>query len=274
MLIEHFNQQEWIDYINNYSIKIAGTLAILILGWLATKIVVKILKKGMTTSRLDKTLVSFLSNIIHTLLIAFVFIAALDQLGVNTTSLAAILAAAGLAVGMALKDALSNFAAGVMVIILRQFKVGDFIEIGSTSGTVKSINIYNTTLTTGDNKTIIIPNSKLNSNNITNYSTQALRRIDYVIGVSYDDDIKKVKRLLTKIIQKDSRILKDPEPLIAVGELANSSVNFKVRPWVEKADYWDVLHDLNETIKTTFDKEGVSIPYPQQDVHIHKTNQS
>jgi small conductance mechanosensitive channel len=217
----------------------------------------------------DVTLLSFLENIIYYTLIIIVIIAALGQLGINTTSFLTIVGAAGLAIGLALKDSLSNFASGVMLILFRPFGVGDAVTAGGVSGSVVAISLFNTTLNTPDNQRIIVPNSSITGNVITNVTANDTRRVDLVIGVGYDDDIKKAKEVLTKIIQEEPRVLDTPKPLIAVSELADSSVNFVVRPWVKTSDYWAVYFDLTEKIKLTFDEQGISIPYPQQDVHIH-----
>ncbi len=218
----------------------------------------------------DPMLSSFAASIAHILLIAFVVIASLGQLGIQTTSLVAIIGAAGLAIGLALQGSLANFASGVMIIAFRPFKVGDFIDAGGTSGVVEGIQIFSTQLRTGDNKTIIIPNSKITGGSITNFSAKETRRVDLVFGISYDDDIRMAKEILKDIVAADERILKDPAPVIAVSELADSSVKFVVRPWVKSADYWAVYFDLTENVKLRFDNEGISIPYPQRDVHMHQ----
>jgi small conductance mechanosensitive channel len=208
---------------------------------------------------------------IYAALLAFVIIAALGQLGIQTTSFIAILGAAGLAIGLALQGSLSNFSAGVLMIIFRPFKQGDFIEGAGVAGIVEEVHIFNTVLRTGDNKTIIIPNDALMGGNIINYSTQPTRRLDLVVGIGYDDDIKKAKNILNELMANDERILKDPAPTLGLLELADSSVNFAVRPWVNSSDYWGVHFDLLESIKLRFDAEGISIPYPQQDVHLHRS---
>lgn len=257
-----------LGYITTYSIKIITAIAIFIIGkWLSGK-VVAILKKLMEKNKVDPTLTGFAGNILHALALTFVVIAALSQLGIETTSLAAILAAAGLAIGLALQGSLSNFAAGFMIIAFRPFKAGDYVEAGGTAGVVEEITIFTTKMRTPDNKTVIVPNNSITDGVITNYSTKPTRRIDLVIGVGYDDDLKKVKKTLTKIVESDERVLNTPETVIAVSALADSSVNFVVRPWVKSADYWPVLFDLTENIKITFDKEGISIPFPQRDLHI------
>ena len=244
--------------------------AILIGGiWLAKQIK-KYVVLIMERRNIDALLASFSSNIVYVALVAFVVIAALSQLGIQTTSFVAIIGAAGLAIGLALQGSLANFASGVMIIAFRPFKVGDFIEAGGVAGVVEGIQIFSTQMRTGDNKAIIIPNSGITSGNITNYSAKDTRRVDMVFGIGYGDDIKKAKDILMELITDDERILKDPEPLVAVSELGDSSVNFVVRPWVNSADFWGVKFDYTEAVKLRFDKEGISIPFPQQDVHLHK----
>jgi len=199
----------------------------------------------------------------------FVIIAAISQIGIETTSLIAVMGAAGLAVGLALQGSLSNFAAGVLIVVFRPYRVGDFVEAAGISGSVEQVQILTTVLRTGDNKQIIVPNSQIMGSIITNYSANDTRRVDMTIGVSYDDNLDKVRATLEELIDADARILKDPEPLIAVSALADSSVNFTVRPWVKTGDYWGVMFDLTEAIKKRFDKEGISFPFPQQDVHLY-----
>ncbi len=249
---------------------IAIAAAILFGGiWLAKQIK-KYVVLMMERRNVDALLASFSSNIVYVALVAFVVIAALSQLGIQTTSFVAIIGAAGLAIGLALQGSLANFASGVMIIAFRPFKVGDFIEAGGVAGVVEGIQIFSTQMRTGDNKAIIIPNANITGNNITNYSAKDTRRVDMVFGIGYDDDIKKAKDVLMELIADDDRILKDPEAVVAVSELADSSVNFVVRPWVKSADYWGVMFDFTEAVKLRFDKEGISIPYPQQDLHLHK----
>lgn len=264
--------QENTDILNQYiipwSINIAMAIAIFIVGRIVVKILVSLIRKLLLKSKMDAMLVQFVASIIQAILVLFVVIAALDQLGVDTTSLIALLGAAGLAVGLALQNSLSNFAAGVMLIVFRPFKAGDFVEVAGISGVVETINIFSSTLRTGDNKEVIIPNGSIYGGNIINYSARDTRRIDMVFGIGYDDDIKKTKVLLEKIISEDERILPEPEPVIALSELADSSVNFVVRPWVKTSDYWAVLWDTTEKVKLEFDAAGISIPYPQMDVHL------
>jgi small conductance mechanosensitive channel len=218
---------------------------------------------------MDITLRRFVANLARMLLMLFVIIAAIHQLGIQTASLIALLGAAGLAVGLALQGSLSNFAAGVLIVLFRPYKVGDWIEGGGVSGAVEEVQILTTVLKTGDNKRVIIPNSQIMGTTITNYSANETRRVDLVVGVSYSDDLDKVRKELEGLVAADERILKDPAVTIAVSELADSSVNFVLRPWVNTADYWGVYFDLTEAIKKRFDEVGISIPFPQRDVHIH-----
>lgn len=203
-------------------------------------------------------------------LLVFVVLAALGQLGIQTTSFIAVIGAAGLAIGLALQGSLSNFAAGFLMIIFRPFKVGDVIEGAGVTGVVETIQVFTTQLKTPDNRTVIIPNASLTAGNITNWTVKGTRRVDLVMGIGYDDDIDKAKKIMADILAKDERVLKDPAPKIALVELADSSVNFVVRPWVKVEDYWDVYFDTTENIKKSFDAEGISIPYPQRDVHVYE----
>jgi len=257
------------QFVIPWSIKIVMALAIFIIGrWIAGKIT-KVLTGVMTHSKLDPMLVKFLANLAYILLFVAVALAAIDSLGVNVTSLLAIVGAAGLAVGLALKDSLSNFAAGVMIIIFRPFKIGDFITASGTSGVVDEIGMFCTLLHTGDNQRIIMPNSGVLGSTIINTSALPTRRIDLVIGISYNDNIGTAKGIITGIVQADSRVLIEPAFSLGVAELADSSINLFVRPWVATADYWGVRADLLENIKVALDNAGITIPYPQQDVHMH-----
>ncbi|WP_457565057.1 mechanosensitive ion channel family protein [Caminibacter sp.] len=260
--------QGYIDLAISYGIKIIGAIAIYIIGKWVAKMLTKLFRKMLERSNTDVTLVKFLGDLVYFGLLVLVIIAALGTLGVNTTSFAAIIGAAGLAVGLALQSNFSNFGAGVVILFLRPFKVGDFVEAGGATGTVDTISIFHTTIKTGDNRIIIVPNSNIIGGNIVNYSREPIRRIDLVIGVGYDDDLKLVKETLEEILRSDERILKDPAPAVALSELADSSVNFNVRPWVKSEDYWAVRSDLLEKIKVTFDQKGINIPYPQLDVHL------
>jgi len=248
---------------------IVYAIIILAAGYWGAKATSRLLKGLMERRGLDLALTGFVGNLVNALIITFAVIAAMNQLGIQTTSLVAVVGAAGLAIGLALKDSLGNFAAGVMILIFKQFKAGDVIEGAGVLGMVETLNIFSTQLKTGDNKTIFVPNGKLLGDNIINYSNKPTRRVDLVIGVSYAANLSQVKSVLEEILGSDSRILKDPEPTIGVLELADSSVNFAVRPWVESADYWNVYFDLHANIKTRFDAEGIGIPFPQRDVHLY-----
>ena len=257
-------------WISTYALKILGAIVILIVGRWLVKRVTKLLARVMKKNNVDETLVGFTESILYYILLVVVLIAAAEQVGINTTSMLTVLGAAGLAVGLALKDSLSNFASGVMLVMFRPFGVGDFVNAGGVSGSVKKITIFNTVLTTPDNQRVIVPNGSITSGVITNVTANDTRRVDLVFGIGYDDDIPKAKRLLEEIVSADERVLKDPAPLIAVHELADSSVNFVVRPWVRTSDYWNVYWDLTEQVKLRFDAEGVSFPFPQQDVHLFR----
>jgi small conductance mechanosensitive channel len=257
-------------YVIPWGIKIALALVIFYVGRVVVAMVVGAIAKLLRSREMDEILVSFLTSILRWVLLLFVVIAALSQLGINTTSLVALLGAAGLAIGLSLQSSLANFAAGVMLIIFRPFTKGNFVEAGGAMGVVDKISIFTTTMTTPDNKEIIVPNGSILGNNITNFSARPTRRVDMVFGISYDDDIRKAKQLLEEIIAADERVLPEPAPVIALGELADSSVNFVVRPWAKAEDYWGLLWDTTETVKLKFDEAGISIPYPQMDVHLDK----
>ena len=255
----------------DYAINIVFALAIFLIGkWAARKITDIILKVARKAKKIDETLIKFFENIIYYILLIVVVLSALKQVGVDTTSFFAILGAAGLAIGLALKDSLGNFASGVMLIMFRPFRVGDYVTAGGASGTVEEISIFNTVLKTPDNQILIVPNGSITTDTIINVNAKEKRRVDLVVGIGYDDDIKKAKDILNSIINEESRVLKDEANLVAVSELGDSSVNFVVRAWVNTPDYWPVKFDLTEKVKTTFDKEGISIPFPQQDVHVYK----
>jgi small conductance mechanosensitive channel len=256
-----------VEPIGTYVLKILVAIAIFVVGKWGAKFAVKLAGKVMEKSKVDETLNKFLSNVLYGLLLVVIILAALGTLGIETTSFVAILGAAGLAIGLAFQSSLSNVGAGIMIILFRPFKIGDFIEAGGATGVVEDINIFNTSLKTGDNKTIIVSNSNIVGGNIINYSTKDTRRVDLTFGIGYDDDLKLAKETLNEIINADERVLKDPEPFIAVSELADSSVNFVVRAWVKSGDYWGVHFDTIEKVKLTFDEKGISIPYPQMDVH-------
>ena len=253
-----------------YGLKIVAAIVIFVVGRWVARALRNVAKKMMAKGDVDETLISFVGNLTYITLLAFVIIAALNQLGIQTTSFIAVIGAAGLAIGLALQGSLANFAAGVLMIIFRPFKAGDYIEGAGVAGVVEEIQIFATQLKTPDNKTIIVPNAKMMGDNITNYSAKDTRRVDMVIGVGYGDDLKKVREILEDILAKDDRILEDPAPTIGVLELGDNSVNFAVRPWVKKEDYWGAYFDVTETVKRRFDEEGISIPYPQRDVHLYE----
>ena len=247
-------------------------LLIYYIGRFIIRLVVGGLHKVMQRQNVDKTLETFVCNLVRIALMVVVIIAAIGALGIQTTSFIAIFGAAGLAVGLALQGSLSNFAAGVLIVLFRPYKVGDFIEAAGIAGSVEQVQILTTVLKTPDNKQIIVPNSQIMDSIITNFSANDTRRVDLTVGVSYDDDIDKVMATLRELVDADERILKEPECLIKVHALADSSVNFVVRPWVNAADYWGVYFDLTEAIKKRFDQEDITFPFPQQDVHLYKAN--
>jgi len=258
----------------NWGLKVVAALVILVVGlWLAKKI------KSIFTGILEKkevepTLIGFFGNIVYGAIVVFVVIAAIGKLGVETTSFAAVIAAAGLAIGLALQGSLSNFASGVLLILFKPFKAGNFIKAGGEAGTVVEVGLLTTELKTPDNVKIILPNSQVMGGSITNFSAHDTRRCDMVVGVSYGDDLGKAKQLILDLIAADERVLKEPEPQVAVSNLGDSSVDFVVRPWVNAADYWTFKFDFTQAVKEKFDAEGISIPFPQRDVHLLQENAS
>ena len=257
------------DLLSSFGISLFIALSILIIGRQVIKILIKVISTALERSNTEDTVRIFVTNLLNTLLMIVVFIAAINQLGIQTTSIIAVLGAAGLAIGLALQGSLSNFAAGILIVIYRPYKVGDYIQADNHLGTVDDIQIFSTVLKTPDNKLVIVPNGSIMNGSIVNFSNQDKRRVDIIASCSYEDDIDKVKSVLADILSKDDRILNEPKPRIAVSELADSSVNFIVRPWVKNSDYIDVYYSLLEEIKKRFDQEGIAIPYPQTDVHIH-----
>lgn len=256
----------------DFLLNLVAALAIFVIGRWITGFLVRIVRAVTRRAKLDEMLVNFAGNLCYGFLMAFVILAALERLGVDTTSFAAVIAAAGLAVGLALQGSLSNFAAGVMLVVFRPFKVGDFVEAGGTKGIVEEINIFHTRMRTPDNIAIIVPNGEITDGVISNYSDKPTRRVDLVVGCGYDDDLRAVKRFLVELVTQDERILADPAPEVRVSELADSSVNLVVRPWVNASDFWPVKCDLVERIKIGFDDRGFSIPFPQTDVHVHQVS--
>jgi small conductance mechanosensitive channel len=256
----------------DFGMKALIAIVIFYVGRIIARLVTRGLRNVMQSQEVDKILETFFCNLVYWVLMIFVIIAAINQIGVQTTSLIAVMGAAGLAIGLALQGSLANFAAGVLIVMFRPYRVGDFVEAAGIAGVVQQVQILTTVLKTGDNKQIVVPNGQIMGSIITNYSANDTRRVDMTIGVSYDDDLDKVRSTIKELVGADERILKDPECLIAVSELADSSVNFVVRPWVKTADYWGVKFDMTEAIKKRFDKEGISFPYPQQDVHLYKND--
>jgi len=257
-------------YASEYSLKIVAAIFIFVVGkWLSKKLS-NLVGRLMEKANIDPTLTQFAQSLVYFALLLMVTLASLNAVGINTTSFIAVLGAASLAVGLALQGSLANLGAAVLIILFRPFKVGDFIEAGGAAGTVEEINLFSTLIKTGDNKVIIVPNSAIVGGNIVNYSNKETRRVDLTFGIGYDDDLKLAKQTLSEIVAADERVLQDPEPFIAVSELADSSVNFVVRVWVKSEDYWGVYFDMLEKVKLTFDEKGISIPYPQMDVHLDK----
>ncbi len=253
-----------------YGLNVVAALAIFVLGRIAASLVRNVVRKIMRKRKVDETLVGFVTNLLYAGILAFVVIAALAKLGIQTASFVAILGAAGLAIGLALQGSLSNFASGVLMIIFKPFSKGDYVDAGGASGSVDEIGIFTTIIKTLDNKVIIVPNSKITSDNITNYTLMDIRRVDLTVSAGYSADVDEVKATLMEILKSDQRILEDPPPFVGLAEMADSSVNFVVRAWVRTGDYWDVFFDTNEKIKKTFDAKGISIPFPQLDVHLLK----
>jgi len=264
--------QEFMNlYIIPWGINIVMAVAIFMVGRWIAGILLNVVDKLLVKANMDKMLVDFVHSILNALLLLFIIIASLDQLGVDTTSFIALIGAAGLAVGLALQGSLQNFASGVLLIVFRPFQVGHVIEAAGVVGKVEEIGIFSTRLKTGDNREIILPNGSIYDGAITNNSACDTRRIDMVFGIGYDDDIRKAKEIMQSLLDADERVFKEPTALIAVAELADSSVNFNVRPWVNSGDYWAVKFDITEKIKLAFDDAGISIPYPQMDVHLNKS---
>ena len=262
------------DHIEAFAVEwapmVLAAVVTLIIGWWISKMLVGILRRVMNNRKVDPMLTGFLCHIAYMGLLTVVVISALGQLGVETTSFVAVIGAAGLAIGFALQGSLANFASGVMIIFFRPFKVGDFIEGGGVSGLVQEILMFATVLKTRDNKRVIVPNSALTDGNITNYTAEPLRRVDMVFGISYSDEIPKAEEVLRGILADDERILSNPEPEVFMAGLGDSSVDFHVRPWVKTDDYFDVMFHVTREVKIRFDREDISIPFPQRDVHLHQ----
>lgn len=257
-----------IPFVTRYGLQVLGAIVILILGKIASNIGAKLVRKALERAKADVALIGFVSNMVGIAIMAFAVIAALAKFGIQTTSFIAVLGAAGLAVGLALQGSLSNFASGVMILIFRPIRVGDLVEAGGYLGNIADIGIFVTTMNTLDNQKVIIPNSVITGNVINNVNGNGTRRVDMVAGISYSDDMSKAKRILEGILESHPKVLKDPAPTVAVKELGDSSVNLVVRPWVQAEDYWTVWFDVTQSTKEEFDKQGVSIPFPQRDVHM------
>lgn len=268
--------QQYIDiaiqYGTSYGLKMILALLVFWVGKRVARWITNLVTKGMRRNEIDTELIGFIDSLLYWGLFLVVIIAALGQLGVQTASFIAVLGAAGLAIGLALQGSLSNFAAGILIIILRPFRVGQFVDIAGESGSVEAIHIFTTSLITGDNKLIIIPNARVLDSNIVNHSATGTRRIDMVFGIGYDDDIDRAREVLREIVSAESRVLDEPETVIAVQALADSSVNFIVRPWVQSADYWETLRDITEQVKKRFDQENISFPFPQRAITMVNTS--
>ncbi|MGR5134194.1 small-conductance mechanosensitive channel MscS [Vibrio alfacsensis] len=266
--------QTWLsnnsDLLIQYGVNIISAVLILFIGNFVVKMIANSVAKMLEKKSMDKAVVEFIHGIVRYLLLVIVLIAALSRIGVQTASVVAVIGAAGLAIGLALQGSLSNFAAGVLIVAFRPFKSGDYVEVGGVAGSVEAIQIFQTVLKTPDNKMVVVPNSGVIGSPITNYSRHATRRVDLVIGVSYKADLKQTKQVIRETLEKDPRILKDPEMTIGVLALADSSVNFVVRPWCNTEDYWNVYFDSTQAIKEALDAAGIEIPFPQMDVHLNK----
>jgi len=259
-----------VEMLMAYGPKLLLALLVLIIGMWIVNRVVRVMNKGMERAGTEPTLAKFLQSLVSIGLKALLLISVASMVGIETTSFIAILGAAGLAVGLALQGTLANFAGGVLILMFRPYKVGDYVDAQGVNGTVASIQIFNTVIKTPDNKTIIVPNGSISNGIITNFSTEATRRVDFVFGIGYDDDMKKAKDIIARLVEADERSLKDPAPQIVVSNLGESSVDITVRVWVNAADFWGLKFDLTEAVKAAFDAEGVSIPFPQRDLHVYQ----
>ncbi|WP_369856160.1 mechanosensitive ion channel family protein [Candidatus Thalassolituus haligoni] len=263
------SEEIWAEYLLPWGTQIILALLVFFIGRMIANLLVKAVLSMMGKAKVEPILTDFVGTVLGALLLVLVIVISLSQLGLDTTSLITLLGAAGLAVGLALKDSLSHFAAGVMLIVFRPFKLGDYVEVGGVAGSVDRITIFSTRMKTPDNRVVTVPNANVFGNTMVNYSEESTRRLDMVVGISYGSDLLLAKKILVEMLASDERVLKDPEFKVAVSELADSSVNFVVRPWVKASDYWAVKWDLTEAIKLRFDAEGIEIPFPQMDVHIN-----
>jgi small conductance mechanosensitive channel len=267
------NHEFLLGYSLHIVLQILAAIFIFYIGRMIAKAVSRFIERTLVARAVDKAVVAFVASLIYAILLVATVLMALSQIGVQTTSFIAILGAAGLAIGLALQGSLANFASGILIILFRPFKSGDFIDAGGVSGTVDKIEIFQTMMRTPDNKRVIVPNAQITGGSITNYSSEPLRRVDLVIGISYDSDLRKAKQILEDILKSDERVLPEPAASVKVAALADSSVNLNVRPWVNSADYWGVYWDTLEKVKLIFDEQGIGIPFPQMDIHIKKDTQ-
>lgn len=263
-------QETIMQYVASYGPRVIAAIAILLIGLWATTLIRGLIVRLMERRSVDPLITSFIATVLNVLLILFVFIAAISKLGVQTASLIAVVGAAGLAIALALQGSLANLASGVIIITLRPFKVGDYVETGSNAGIIEQIQLFYTQMRSPDNKEVMIPNANITSSALVNYTARPERRCDMVFAVSYDSDLDKIRRIIKDLLNKDERVLKDPEPIIVIGELADSSVNLWVRPWVKTDDLWEFKWDYTEAVKKRFDEEGITIPFPQRDVHYYQ----
>lgn len=257
------------EILAEYGLKVVGAVLIFLVGRWVAKLLSRLMTRVLTKAKVDPTLVPFIENLGYTIMLVFVVIAALGQAGVQTTSLIAVLGAAGLAVGLALQGSLANFASGVLLLVFKPFRVGDYVTVGGVSGTVQAIQIFNTVLNSPDNVRIVVPNGQVTGGSISNYTINGTRRVDLVVSVSYDDDLKKARRVIESVLAAEPKLLAEPAPVIAVNAMGESSIDFVVRPWVKVADYWNVYWSLTEKLKVAMDDNGLTIPFPQRDVHVH-----
>jgi len=266
--------QNIITLVSTWGLRIVGALAVLVVGRFVCGVARKSVRRALQSRKVDASLVPFIANLVYFVLLAAVIIAVLGLFGIETTSLVAVLGTAGLAIGLALQGTLANFSAGVMLLLFRPFRVGDYVDAAGVAGTVDEIGVFSTILNTLDNVRIIVPNSAIFGATIKNFSANETRRNDIVVGISYDDDISNAIAVVNDLLSKDSRVLPEPEPVVAVAELADSSVNLVVRPWCRKEDYWSLRFDLTRKFKEELEKAGCTIPYPQRDVHVHQVGAS
>jgi len=256
------------EYLTQYGLKLIGAIVIFVVGKWVAKVLSQWVEKSLIKAKVESTIAKFAKNMANITILVFVVIAALSAVGIQTTQFAVVLGAAGLAIGLALQGSLANFASGFLLVVFRPFKVGDEVEAAGVLGKVEEIQIFNTIINTPDNVRVIVPNGQVTGGNIKNYTANSKRRVDLVIGISYEDDLRKAKEVIEGVIAADERVLEKPATTVAVSELGDSSVNFVVRPWVKPADYWDVYFDMTGKIKLALDENGISIPYPQRDIHI------